>query len=119
MTSLQNKHNIFWFRRDLRLDDNHGLYEALSSGLPIKPIFIFDQDILDKLDNPQDRRVAFIHSILSNIKDKLRSEGSDLFVYYGKPLEIWETLLKSGNVHNVYSNKDYEPYCVFKKWKGK
>ncbi|NDD54825.1 deoxyribodipyrimidine photo-lyase, partial [bacterium] len=77
-----------------------------------KPIFIFDQDILDKLDNPQDRRVAFIHNILSNIKDKLRSEGSDLFVYYGKPLEIWETLLKSGNVQNVYSNKDYEPYAL-------
>lgn len=112
MTSLPIKHNIFWFRRDLRLDDNHGLLKALESGLPVKPIFIFDKEILDKLDNPHDRRVPFIHSILSDIKDKLRAQGSDLFVYYGKPHEIWETLLKSGNIQNVYSNKDYEPYAL-------
>lgn len=112
MTSLPIKHNIFWFRRDLRLDDNHGLFRALESGLPVKPIFIFDRDILDKLDNPLDRRVSFIYSILSEIKKTLQANGSDLWVYYGKPHEIWETLLQSGDVQNVYSNKDYEPYAL-------
>lgn len=92
--------------------DNHGLFKALESGLPVKPIFIFDREILDKLDNPEDRRVLFIHNTLSEMKIKLQTLGSDLWVYYGKPAVIWNELLKSGNVQNVYSNKDYEPYAI-------
>ena len=41
--------NIFWFRRDLRLDDNHALFEALKGNDPVLPIFIFDTEILEKL----------------------------------------------------------------------
>ncbi|MDO8930634.1 MAG: deoxyribodipyrimidine photo-lyase, partial [Bacteroidota bacterium] len=40
------KVNIFWFRRDLRTDDNHGLFQALNAGLPVVPVFIFDPAIL-------------------------------------------------------------------------
>lgn len=94
------------------MDDNHGLFKALESGLPVKPIFIFDREILDKLDNPEDRRVLFIHKTLSEMKMKLQSLDSDLWVYYGKPAVIWNELLKSGSVQNVYSNKDYEPYGI-------
>jgi len=39
--------NIFWFRRDLRLSDNAGLYHALKDGNPVLPVFIFDTSILD------------------------------------------------------------------------
>ena len=112
MTSLKQQLNVFWFRRDLRLDDNHGLYQALKSGLPVKPIFIFDREILDKLDNPNDRRVLFIHKTLTAIKLKLQSLGSDLWVYYGNPDKIWGDLLKCGDIHSVFSNKDYEPYAM-------
>ena len=55
--------SIFWFRRDLRLDDNHGLFEALSGNKPVLPIFIFDTDILDKLPK-NDARVTFIYESL-------------------------------------------------------
>ena len=75
MTFSNHKHHIFWFRRDLRLDDNHGLFKALESGLPVKPIFIFDREILDKLDNPEDRRVLFIHKTLSEMKIKLNDNS--------------------------------------------
>jgi deoxyribodipyrimidine photo-lyase len=54
------KINIFWFRRDLRLKDNAGLYRALKKGIPVLPIFIFDTSILDKLEDKKDRRVEFI-----------------------------------------------------------
>lgn len=40
-----SKINIFWFRRDLRLDDNLGLSASLKSGQKIIPIFIFDTEI--------------------------------------------------------------------------
>ncbi|MEK0420762.1 MAG: hypothetical protein RLZZ161_613 [Bacteroidota bacterium] len=112
MTSSNPIHNIFWFRRDLRTEDNHALFQALHSGLPVKPIFIFDRQILDKLDNPKDRRVLFIHLALNRIKKQLQSLGSDLWVFYGNAGEIWESLLNSGNIRSVFTNKDYEPYAL-------
>jgi deoxyribodipyrimidine photo-lyase len=52
--------SLFWFRRDLRLNDNTGLYHALREQKQVQPIFIFDSDILNDLQNPEDRRVSFI-----------------------------------------------------------
>ena len=110
--SFNKPYCIFWFRRDLRTDDNHGLAEALNSGLPVKPIFIFDREILDKLDNAQDRRVNFIHQTLRKMQSQMKSKGGDLSVFYGKPLEVWEGLLKDENLKAIYCNEDYEPYAL-------
>ena len=110
--SFNKPYCIFWFRRDLRTNDNHGLAEALKSGLPVKPIFIFDREILDKLDNAQDRRVNLIHQILRNIQSQLKAKGGDLSVFYGKPLEVWEGLLKDENLKAIYCNEDYETYAI-------
>jgi deoxyribodipyrimidine photo-lyase len=110
--SFNKPYCIFWFRRDLRTNDNHGLAEALKSGLPVKPIFIFDREILDKLDNAQDRRVNFIHQTLLNIQSQLKAKGGDLSVFYGKPLEVWEGLLKDENLKAIYCNEDYETYAI-------
>ena len=104
--------NIFWFRRDLRLNDNHGLYNALKSGKPVVPIFIFDRNILDKLDNRSDARVEFIHQQLSAIQAELVAKGSTLHVFYGKPEEAFATLLKTYQVAEVFTNTDYEPYAT-------
>ncbi len=103
---------IHWFRRDLRLEDNAALYHALKSNLPVIPIFIFDAEILDKLENKSDRRVEFIHSALEEINDKLKSLGSCLQVFYGKPAEVWQTILKQWPVKEVYANHDYEPSAI-------
>ncbi|TAE03544.1 MAG: deoxyribodipyrimidine photo-lyase [Bacteroidetes bacterium] len=103
---------IFWHRRDLRLDDNAGLYQALKSGFPVLPIFIFDKNILDKLDDPSDRRVNFIYQELENIKNELEKIGSSLLIFYGNPLEIWQELIKKHEIKAVYTNTDYEPYAI-------
>jgi deoxyribodipyrimidine photo-lyase len=102
----------FWFRRDLRLEDNKGLAEALKSGYPVKPLFIFDAQILSKLDNANDRRVSFIHSTLFNIKTHLGQAGSDLWTYYGEPEKIWATLLNEEGCKGIFTNRDYEPYAI-------
>ncbi|MDP2176563.1 MAG: deoxyribodipyrimidine photo-lyase [Bacteroidota bacterium] len=104
--------NVFWFRRDLRLNDNHGLYKALNSGLPVLPIFIFDNEILNQLENKTDLRVQFIHQELSLIKKELNDIGSDLCVYYGQPLEIYKQLVKEYSIKGVFTNEDYEPYAI-------
>jgi deoxyribodipyrimidine photo-lyase len=108
----EKKINIFWFRRDLRLHDNAGLYAALKSGPPVVPIFIFDQNILDKLSHKQDPRLQFIHNQLSSIKANLQAIGCDIEVFYGKPDGVFEQIINKYNVAGVYTNDDYEPYAI-------
>ncbi|MDD4085992.1 MAG: deoxyribodipyrimidine photo-lyase, partial [Bacteroidales bacterium] len=103
---------VFWFRRDLRLEDNHGLYEALKSSLPVLPLFIFDTEILDKLPSKKDARVEFIHRHLEKIHKVLNQQGSGLYVTKGKPVEIFRELLSKHKINTVYANKDYEPYAL-------
>ncbi len=104
--------NIMWFRRDLRLDDNAALYHALKSGSPVVPIFIFDRNILDKLENKSDRRVTFIRAALAQMQEKLADAGTSLEAYYGKPEEVFKKLLHQYKVEKVFTNHDYEPYAV-------
>jgi deoxyribodipyrimidine photo-lyase len=109
--------NIFWFRRDLRLDDNAGLYHALRDKHPVVPVFIFDRNILDELegDSPgtgrTDRRVEFIHTALEDIQRELFSLNSTLDARYGYPEEIFSRLLEDYTVEKVFTNHDYEPYA--------
>ncbi len=103
--------SVFWFRRDLRLEDNAGLYHALRSGKTVLPVFIFDTEILDKLENKADRRVDFIHQSLQNLDTELRNLGSSLCVRFGKPLEVWKSLLAEFPIEALYTNQDYEPYA--------
>ncbi len=102
---------IFWHRRDLRLHDNAGLFHALTSDLPVLPLFIFDKEILDKLEDKKDRRVIFIHQQISRLHTELRNLGSSMLVKYGKPEEVWKEILQEYEVKSVYTNHDYEPYA--------
>jgi deoxyribodipyrimidine photo-lyase len=103
---------FFWFRRDLRLTDNHGLFQALSSGKSVRPVFIFDPEILDKLNNKLDARVSFIYEQLKTMRESIAQHGGNLEVYYGKPASIWGKLLQDGSIDGVYSNEDYETYAI-------
>ena len=103
--------NIFWFRRDLRLDDNVGFYKALSSDFPVLPIFIFDTEILDKLPE-DDARVTFIHDTLQTMSTTLQKEyQSSLAMFHGKPIEIYKQLIETYDIKSVFTNHDYEPYA--------
>lgn len=104
--------NIFWFRRDLRLEDNLALHHALKSNHPVLPVFIFDTNILDDLEDKADRRVEFIHAALNEMQRTLIVIDSSLEVYYGMPSEIFKRLLKKYMVEKVFANHDYEPYAT-------
>ncbi|MBN2709446.1 MAG: deoxyribodipyrimidine photo-lyase [Calditrichaceae bacterium] len=104
--------NVFWFRRDLRLHDNHGLYQALNAGLPVLPVFIFDTDILNALDDRFDRRVDFIHQAINSLNKDLQKAGSRILTFLGKPQEIFLKLIKQYTIQAVYTNHDYESYAV-------
>lgn len=109
---MKDKINIFWFRRDLRLTDNAGLYHALKSEHPVLPIFIFDKNILDDLENKEDRRVDFIHRQLVKMQEVLEKQGSSLLVLYHTPDKAFKEILSKYNVAEVHTNIDYEPYAA-------
>jgi len=105
------KINIFWFRRDLRLEDNTALYNALNSDLPVLPLFIFDDNIIDEL--PQnDARISFIYQSLLALNSEFKKSDSSLYIIKGDPLEAWKKLAESFSIDSVYINKDYEPYAI-------
>lgn len=106
--------NVFWFRRDLRLEDNAGLYHALKQENPVLPIFIFDTNILDELENKADRRVEFIHAALEKLQQQLVKRGASLEVYHGTPVTIFKQLLSKHNIQKVFTNHDYEPYAIIR-----
>jgi deoxyribodipyrimidine photo-lyase len=105
------KVNIFWFRRDLRLEDNTALSHALSSGLPVLPVFIFDKNINDELP-ADDARISFIYETLSSINKDLRKSDSSLYIRNGDPVKVWKAILVSFDINAVYINKEYEPYAI-------
>ena len=109
---MKTKLSIFWFRRDLRLDDNAGLCQALASGFPVLPIFIFDKSILDALENKSDRRVDYIHQALSAINLALKNHRSKLSSFYGNPLETFQQLSQEYDIQAVFCNRDYEPQAI-------
>ncbi|HAA12229.1 MAG TPA: deoxyribodipyrimidine photolyase, partial [Cytophagales bacterium] len=102
---------IFWMRRDLRLEDNSGLYYALRDAGPVLPIFIFDKVILEKLEDNDDARVNFLHQQIASLHEQLGKLGSTVVVKHGIPLEIFQQLLDEYHVKAIYTNRDYEPYA--------
>lgn len=104
--------SIFWHRRDLRLADNAGAYEALKGPYPVLPLFIFDKHILDKLADQDDARVTFIQEQIQQISARLEGMGSSILIKYGFPEAVWENIVETYDVKAVYTNRDYEPYAL-------
>lgn len=109
---MSEKVSVFWFRRDLRIDDNAGLYYALKADYPVLPIFIFDTNILDELEEKKDKRLSFIYDQLEKIQKELVKKKSTLHIFHGTPLQSFKNLLKEYDVAEVYTNTDYEPYAT-------
>ena len=107
----KQKVSLFWFRRDLRLDDNVGLFHALESEYTLIPLFIFDEAILDSLPN-HDARIGFIHDSLLKINEQLHKRDSSLLVKNGTTPEVWKSLVQEFDIQEVFFNKDYEPYAI-------
>lgn len=117
------KLSIHWFRRDLRLEDNHALSLALDSGQEVLPIFIFDSHIIEDLPK-DDARLSFLHAQLEKLKSQIKDLGGDLLILQGTPEDIWDELGKTYPIGDIFVNEDYEPYAldrdhVIKAWAEK
>ena len=103
--------SIFWFRRDLRLDDNKGLYNALKNHNNVLPIFIYDKNILDRLKK-NDHRIQFIKNKIEKINENLSKINKSIVQFYGKPVEVFEKLIQEFQISSIYLNRDYTPYAI-------
>ena len=103
--------SIFWFRRDLRLIDNHGLFQALTQNKAVFPIFIFDSNIIESLER-NDHRLLFISKQLDLINLELKKRNSSLTIFKGNPTKIFKKICDNIDIDKVYWNKDYEPYAI-------
>jgi deoxyribodipyrimidine photo-lyase len=103
--------NIFWFRRDLRLNDNAGLYHALKEQLPVLLLFIFDRNILDGLDNKKDARISFIYEAVGSLQKQLGKYNTSIEIFYDKPVPVFTSLIEKYSISSVFTNEDYEPYA--------
>ena len=104
---MPDKISVFWFRRDLRLADNHGLFKALESSEKVLPVFIFDTEILSKLENKEDRRVDLIVQVLNILNQFLEKSGKSIKILHGKPLTVFKELSEKYTIEKVFCNEDY------------
>lgn len=109
---MPDKISVFWFRRDLRLADNHGLFKALESSENVLPVFIFDTEILSKLENKEDRRVDLIVQVLKVLNEFLEKSGKSIKILHGKPLDVFKGLIENYDIESVFCNEDYEPSAI-------
>lgn len=99
---------IFWFRRDLRLEDNAGLWHALKSGYKVIPVFIYDKNILQRFEY-NDPRMHFLGKTLEQLDSGLRKVKSSLVTVHGIPVEVFKSLIANYSIRGLYFNRDYEP----------
>ena len=110
--NMNTKVNFFWFRRDLRIHDNAGLYHALKSGNQVVGLFIFDTEILDKLEEKKDARVTFLHDMVNDLATEIRNLGGQMIIKYGNPESVWQGIINTYEIDQVFTNRDYEPYAL-------
>lgn len=106
---------IFWFRRDLRLSDNHGLSEAIKAAklrqFTVLPLFIFDENILANLPL-NDARVTFIADTLTAMDMTLSKDNKSFQVHCGTLENVFQKLIRQYDIRAVFCNHDYEPQAI-------
>jgi deoxyribodipyrimidine photo-lyase len=98
---------IFLFNRDLRIQDNECLLNAVTSCKIVYPIFIFtpEQVINNKYINY--RSISFMAESLLELAGQL-----PLCFFQGPTINILEKLIKSHKIKAIYNNIDVTPYAI-------
>jgi len=100
--------SLVWMRRSLRLHDHTALSFSTQNYDATYLVFVFDKNILDKLDDNKDHRVTFIHDTLLEMQKKLDQK---IYILYGDPIKLIPRLAKELEVEIVCTHEDYELYA--------
>ena len=104
---MTDKITIFWFRQDLRISDNPGLFEAAKNGL-VLPVYLFDDELAADFRLGSASKWWLHHSLQSLDK----SLDNKLNFYVGDSKTILSKIIKENNIGAVYWNRCYEPWRI-------
>ena len=104
---------IYWFRNDLRLQDNPAFTQACKNVETLLPVFIHQSHLAQETQwgfprvtkKPQ----VFLQESLQDLKGQLRIRGSDLLDISGEPIEIFQDLRSQLDVNIIYCERIEAP----------
>lgn len=103
--------NIFWFRQDLRLNDNPGLMHALETCdfKNVLPIYILDDTQSATFGHLGGASKWWLHQSLTSLNKDIQGK---LNFYKGNPLDILKELSQRFAIQKVIWNRCYEPFII-------
>ena len=99
------KINIFWFKRDLRIIDNVGLYDSVKSKYPTLLIYVFEPVIINE-DHYHNRHDNFVKQSLIELNNNFDSYKTKIHVFEGEIKSIFTTINKYYSIVNLYSMQE-------------
>lgn len=105
--------SLFIFRRDLRLDDNTGLIQALEQSESVMPCFIIDPRQVSPTNTfKSTNALQFMLESLQDLELQLSHKKARLYLFYGVAEDIIAQLLKKEKIDAVFCNRDYTPFSA-------
>ena len=104
------KRAIYWFRKNLRINDNPSLAEAIKNYDEIIFIYIKNESFFNPLKQDENKigkfRKKFADEAIINLEKNLRKINIKLYVFDGGIIEIFEEINKSYKSKIVYATKE-------------
>ncbi|AEH60902.1 Deoxyribodipyrimidine photo-lyase [Methanosalsum zhilinae DSM 4017] len=102
--------SLFIFRRDLRIDDNTALINALEQSDAVIPCFIFDPAQIKNNEYFSKSAFQFMIESLRDLKQQFDKRNSHLYLFYGDSTDVIRNLKHEVDPEAVFLNKDYTPF---------
>ena len=100
---------LHWFRKDIRLDDNTALSEAVHDAAgEVVPFYASEPAVLGRKDMAA-TRVRFVLDSLADLAAAIERAGSTLALDHGDAVETVVRAARTAEANCVYWNDEYEP----------
>ena len=105
--------SLFIFRKDLRINDNTGLIQALTLSEQVISIFIFDpRQIGPKNNYASSNALQFMIESLNDLEKQIKHKKGSLYFFYGIAEKIVKKIISQEDIDAVFINKDYTPFSI-------
>lgn len=108
------KVGLYWFDKDLRLQDNRGLIKAAAESDSLLCVYCFDPAWLlpnrYSLTTLSNNRWRFLKQSLHDLDKRLHRMGQQLLVCYESPLKAIPKLVKTHDINSIYRSRSFGFY---------
>ncbi len=96
---------VVWLKRDLRLEDNEALYNALQSGKRVLLLYVFENLLLND-PHYSERHWNFIKQSLQDLNEQLQKYNTKVLCVQADIFAVFNQLFNAYNITNVYSHQE-------------